>query len=126
MPGYLADKFDVGSDEGAKHIEQRIRATVEHVVDSDVQGYASVSPSGSKININRGAVHYAMLPVWLLNTKWEGKDYLFAMNGQTGKLVGDLPVDQRKYRLTLLGLTVLIAAVLMLLGIPGWIARLFL
>ena len=37
-----------------------------------------------------------LLPVWMLHTKWQGKDYLFAMNGQTGKLVGDLPVDKRK------------------------------
>ena len=126
LPGYLADKFDVSSDDGAKRVEERIRATVEHVVNSDVQGYASVTPIGSNVKINRGTVHYAMLPVWLLNTKWQGKDYLFAMNGQTGKLVGDLPADQRKYRLTMLGLTILIAAVLMLLGIPGWIAKLFL
>ena len=73
-------------------------------------GLASVSPGASNVKINRGAVHYAMLPVWLLNTKWEGKDYLFAMNGQTGKLVGDLPVDNRKLRLTKLGLTLLFAA----------------
>jgi hypothetical protein len=32
--------------------------------------------------------------VWLLNTTWRGKKYTFAMNGQTGKIVGDLPVDQ--------------------------------
>ena len=126
MPGYLADKFDISSDDSAKRVEERIRATVEHVVDGDVQGYASVSPSGSNVKINRGAVNYAMLPVWLLNTKWEGKDYLFAMNGQTGKLVGDLPVDQRKLRLTRIGLTILIAVILMLIGIPGWIAKLFL
>ena len=126
MPGYLADKFDISSDDSAKRVEERIRATVEHVVDSDVQGYASVSPSGGSVKINRGAVNYAMLPVWLLNTKWEGKDYLFAMNGQTGKLVGDLPVDQRKLRLTRIGLTILIAVILMLIGIPGWIAKLFL
>ena len=123
MPGYLADKFDVSSADSAKRVEERIRATAQNVIDSDVQGYASVSPAGGKININKGAVHYAMLPVWLLNTKWEGKDYLFAMNGQTGKLVGDLPIDKRKYRLALISLTVLIAAVLMLLGIPSWIAR---
>ena len=126
LPGYLADKFDVSSDAGAKRVEERIRATVAHVVDGDVQGYASVSPGASNVKINRGAVHYAMLPVWLLNTKWEGKDYLFAMNGQTGKLVGDLPVDNRKLRLTRLGLTLLIAAVLFLFGFSGWIARLFL
>lgn len=29
----------------------------------------------------------------MLNTKWKGKDYLFAMNGRTGRLVGDLPMS---------------------------------
>ena len=45
----------------------------------------------------RGKVHYALLPVWLLSTKWKGKDFLFAMNGQTGKMAGDLPVDRGKF-----------------------------
>jgi len=36
--------------------------------------------------IQRGKVHYALLPVWMLHTKWQGKDYLFAMNGETGQM----------------------------------------
>ena len=38
-----------------------------------------------------------MMPVWMLSTKWKGKDFLFAMNGQTGKMAGDLPVDRGKF-----------------------------
>lgn len=38
-----------------------------------------------------------MYPVWLLNTKWQGQVYSFAMNGQTGKFVGDLPMDKGAY-----------------------------
>jgi hypothetical protein len=34
-----------------------------------------------------------MMPVWMLNTRWKDKTYTFAMNGQTGKIVGNLPVD---------------------------------
>ena len=48
---------------------------------------------------------YALYPVWLLNTTWKGKKYLFAMNGQTGKFVGDLPVDNGLYFKWLGGLT---------------------
>ena len=44
--------------------------------------------------INRGKVSYALLPVWMLNTKFKDKNYLFAMNGQTGKFIGELPVDK--------------------------------
>ena len=36
---------------------------------------------------------YALYPVWILNTTWKDKKYIFAMNGQTGKIVGDLPAD---------------------------------
>ena len=41
-------------------------------------------------------VSYALLPVWMLHTKWNNQDFLFAMNGQTGKLIGDLPIDKGK------------------------------
>jgi len=37
---------------------------------------------------------YGRLPVWLLATSWKGKSFVFAMNGQTGKFVGDLPCDR--------------------------------
>ena len=33
----------------------------------------------------------------MLSTRWNGKNFLFAMNGQTGKMVGDLPTDAGKY-----------------------------
>ena len=51
------------------------------------------------------------MPVWMLHTTWNGKDYLFAMNGQTGKMVGDLPCDYKKMLLTGLGIFLGVAAV---------------
>ena len=47
---------------------------------------------------------YALYPVWLLTTQWNGKPYTFAMNGQTGKFVGDLPVDKQAYGKWLFGI----------------------
>ena len=55
---------------------------------------ASVTKESADISYRRTALHYALLPVWLLSTKWNEKNYLFAVNGQTGKLVGDLPIDK--------------------------------
>ena len=45
----------------------------------------------------RRRAQYALLPVWMLSTRWNGKSFLFAMNGQTGKLIGDLPVSKGRY-----------------------------
>ena len=40
-----------------------------------------------------------MLPVWYLTTRWQDKQWNFAMNGQTGQFTGDLPVDKGKLAL---------------------------
>ena len=37
-----------------------------------------------------------LLPVWMLNIKYKDKIYTFAMNGQTGKLLGNIPIDKKK------------------------------
>ena len=42
----------------------------------------------SNIQFRGGKAQYALYPVWLLNTTWNGNQYLFAMNGQTGLFVG--------------------------------------
>ena len=43
-----------------------------------------------------GKVSYAMVPVWILTTRYNDKPYTFMMNGQTGKVVGSLPYDTTK------------------------------
>lgn len=113
LPGFLADKYDVTVEESEDRADERCFGTLERELENTVVGYDTVSTKCRNFKIHRGKVHYALLPVWLLNTKWNGQSFLFAMNGQTGKLVGDLPVDKRKYWLMLLGLT----AVLSVLGI---------
>lgn len=96
LPGYMADKYDVAIDACSQRADFRAGNTVEECLRNTVRGYDVVLERGKRIHIHRGEVKYALLPVWLLSTKWNGKTYLFAMNGQTGKFVGDLPVDKRK------------------------------
>ena len=59
-----------------------------------MDGYATVSLENSSVSFRNGKAKYALYPVWLLNTTWRGQQYTFAMNGQTGKFVGDLPCDK--------------------------------
>ena len=48
------------------------------------------------ITVENGEVEYALLPVWMLNINYEGNRYTFAMNGQTGKMVGNVPIEKKK------------------------------
>ena len=75
----------------------RIRRSTEETFASTVKGFATVVPEGGSVQVQNGTTKYALYPVWLLTTIWKEKPYLFAMNGQTGKLVGDLPVDRGAY-----------------------------
>lgn len=110
LAGYLADKYDVDSEQSIQRANERIQKSTEDAFASTVQGFVTVTPEASSIRLENGTVKYALLPVWLLNTTWNGQKYTFAMNGQTGKLVGDLPVDKAAYKKWLFGLTGLIGA----------------
>ncbi|MBR0156836.1 MAG: hypothetical protein IJM20_04905 [Clostridia bacterium] len=98
LAGYLADKYDVTAEDSIERANQRIKQSTEQAFASTVTGYASVVPEASSIRLTNATTKYALYPVWLLNTTWEGKQYTFAMNGQTGKFVGDLPVDNKAKR----------------------------
>lgn len=97
LPGYLADKYDVTIDDSRDRADTRCRETLAQALRDTVTGYGACVTEREDIALRRGKVHYALLPVWMLSTKWCGQDFLFAMNGQTGKLVGDLPTDRGRF-----------------------------
>lgn len=71
-----------------------MKQSTEDVFADTVTGYATVVPESTSIQLKNGKAKYALYPVWMLTTSWNGNNYIFAMNGQTGKFVGDLPVDK--------------------------------
>ena len=105
LSGYLADKYDVTSQESVERANTRIKKSTEAAFAATVRGYDSVHCESSAVKLKGGKAQYALYPVWLLNTDWNGKKYTFAMNGQTGKLVGNLPADVGKAAGMFLGIT---------------------
>ena len=94
MAGYLADKYDVGAEQSIGRANERIRHSVEQAFRDTVRDYTVVETEHTVIHLKNAKAKYAMYPVWLLNISWNGKIYPFAMNGQTGKFVGNLPADK--------------------------------
>ena len=121
LAGYLADKYDVTMEQSMDRAADRIRNSAEQVFERTINGYSSLRQENKSIQLYNGRAHYALLPVWLLNTSWNGKKYTFAMNGQTGKFVGDLPMDKAAYLRWLFGLTGGIGAALLLLFYLVWL-----
>lgn len=97
LPGYLADKYDVTADECQPRAQARCRNSAIEAMRSTVVGYESCIPVREDVSVRCSDVRYALLPVWLLSTKWKDQTFLFAMNGQTGKMVGDLPISWARF-----------------------------
>ena len=115
LPGFLADKYDVSVEDSRERADKRCVGSLICALQGTVSGYTTCNETSRNIHLKRGKVQYALLPVWLLNTKWEGKDFLFAMNGQTGKLVGNLPVSTKR----VIGLFAAIAALFIAIGVTA-------
>ena len=86
----------MSKEDSIKRAKLRCERSTENAIRNTVLGYEGCVTTGKRIQVHPGEVKYALLPVWLLSTQWKGKNYLFAMNGQTGKLIGDLPIDSKR------------------------------
>ena len=126
LPGYLADKYDVTAHESMERADRRFRSSAIDQMRRDVSGYETVNQVGDNVRLHRGKVHYALMPVWTLRTKWKNEDYLFMMNGQTGKMVGDLPVSNGKVTAFFSVLAVTLSGLMLWSGLGQTIARIFL
>lgn len=120
LAGYLADKYDVDAEQSVDRANERVKRSTKNAFASTVEGYTTVTAESSSIRLQNGTAKYVLYPVWLLNTTWNGKKYTFAMNGQTGKLVGDLPLDKGAYRKWLLGIWGAAAAVVFGISYLVW------
>lgn len=103
LSGYQAQRHDQDAAACQPRANERIRESVRALMAGTVQGYSSFTPLNTQIALEHGRVRQVLMPVWLLNTHWRDKTYTFAMNGQTGRFVGDLPMSKGKFFKYLLG-----------------------
>ena len=94
LSGFLADKYDVEAAAGEPRVRQRVDATMDDMIRQSFSGYSSVTTTSKNLQVKHSKARYVLLPVWMLNTKYKDKVYTFAMNGQTRKMTGTLPIDK--------------------------------
>ena len=98
LPGFLAERFNVSSDEDLERVRQRVEQTTEKMT-ADTVKHDSIVSRNENVTVDFTEKKYTLMPVWYLTTNWNGKLWSFAMNGQTGKFIGDLPIDSGKMTL---------------------------
>lgn len=99
LSGFLAEKYDVTKEVASKRMEERVANSAIERCRHSANSYSALTPTQQNVKITKGNISYVMLPVWMLNIKYGGKLYHFAMNGTTGKFIGEIPKDKHKARL---------------------------
>ena len=117
LSGFLADKYDVTAEQSKDRANQRIRTSTEDAFRSTVQGYNTVTTRSSSVRLSDNSVKYALYPVWILTTSWKENNYIFAMNGQTGKMVGNLPLDKGAFARWFIGVFAAVSVVASVIGL---------
>ena len=96
LSGYLADRYDVSAEESIERANERVKNSTIQAFNDTTSLYTAVIPESSRVAFSNGKIRYSLLPVWMLNIKYMDKMYKFMINGQTGKVVGEYPVDNGK------------------------------
>jgi len=96
LAGYLAEKYDLDDNAVYGRITERINGYAERLLRDTISGYSSVSVRSCNVDISKNKATYVLLPTWLFTYNYKGRVYVFAMNGQTGKIAGSLPVSKER------------------------------
>ncbi|MCR5452662.1 MAG: hypothetical protein K6F00_08560, partial [Lachnospiraceae bacterium] len=115
LAGYLAEKYDFTVKDMKERIDKRMKNYVDDYVRASMTGYDSINIIDRDYNIISQKENYTMLPVWMVYSGYQNSEYIFAMNGQTGKIAGNPPVDKGKVALASVGVTLLIFFILRLI-----------
>lgn len=95
LSGFLAEKYDIDSNEAIKRANTRAMNTAVDVMRDSVT-HQNVGVASNNLDVHKKNCDYILLPVWMVNVKYNDKNYTFAMNGQTGEIVGDIPLDVKR------------------------------
>lgn len=96
LTGYVAEKYNYDDDQSYPRARAKVDDYIESYIRSSMSGYASVSYTKKQVKTTILRADYALLPVWVVNYDYKNVRYTFAMNGQTGKVVGQPPLSKGK------------------------------
>lgn len=96
MAGFVAEQRDEEIESLKTRAKERCKKGMRANAREAFSGYKELTMLREENIFGTHNCQYVMLPVWILNVKHNGKKYRFAINGQTGKAVGKLPLNYGK------------------------------
>lgn len=96
LSGYLSERYNYTADQIQERATRRADKYITDIAMSTITGYSSVNIIHNDITMRPTGSQYALFPVWVLNYRFNRKNFQFMLNGQTGKIVADRPISGKK------------------------------
>lgn len=116
LSGFQAEVKDLEKEIFESDILSEVNGYAKNLLSGTVTSHIGFSVDNFHADVQKGVWHYVLLPVWILTYRSGAETYYFAMNGQTGRVCGKLPVDTKKLGITCAGIFAVITALVTLIG----------
>lgn len=93
LSGYLSERYNYTDKDMEERVRSRANEYITQLTRNTIKGYSTVSVLNNNINMQNTHNVYALFPVWMLNCRYQNKDFQFMLNGQTGKIVANRPIS---------------------------------
>lgn len=119
LAGFQAEKRDIDYQAIKSQVQSELQDYSEKLLRDTASGYTTLTNVHASADITSEKNEYVLLPVWLVTYRSSDsnkKVYYYAMNGQTGKVSGVLPISHKKLGLTAFGIFAVLAILFMIGG----------
>ncbi len=120
LSGFFAEQYNISQEGVLNKIEKEVRNNSKTLVIESVDDRKNLTEISSQIDIKDTEVNYTLLPAWILTYNYANKTYVFAVNGQSGKPFGELPLDNKKVAMSSLAIFTVILTLMLLGGMWIW------
>lgn len=96
ISGFYAEKYNMPSNAVEERARKKMTDDADRLLMDSYSGYSSVKVQRRNLQLRDSRSDYGLLPVWKYIYTYQGKEYPFYMNGQTGKIVGNPPISKKK------------------------------
>ncbi len=101
LAGFKAEEYTIGLDNAFEYAKMKMTPTIKQDIHRDI--------GGDKQRIDEMETTYShttyknvLFPIWTAQFRWKEKEYNYAINAQTGKIVGERPYSTLKITLLVL------------------------
>ena len=119
LAGFIAEKYNYTDKDLFERVKSRVEQYVDDYIRSTITGYTSTNFTEKTIGVKQRNAVYTLLPVWMISYKYNNSEYMFTMNGQTGKIIGKPPISKSRMFSWFAKITAIVFIILELIMIIG-------